>query len=144
MCLPRDVNISGPGVGRHEVKGSNDSQSLGRESLPGDLHGMIMWRRERERERGTGIRVDVVHDVTLMYEVLHISYLSVCSGLVLVLLLILSCLPVYPLFYFHFFNYIYHSLWLYSCCNMEKQGEDDAQLAALGHRAELNRNFSTL
>lgn len=27
---------------------------------------------------------------------------------------------------------------------MEKQGEDDAQLAAMGHRAELNRNFSML
>lgn len=27
---------------------------------------------------------------------------------------------------------------------VEKQGEDDAQLAALGHKAELNRNFSTL
>lgn len=27
---------------------------------------------------------------------------------------------------------------------VEKQGEDDAQLATLGHKAELNRNFSTL
>lgn len=32
----------------------------------------------------------VVHDVTLMYEVLRISYLSVRSGLVLVFLLILG------------------------------------------------------
>lgn len=27
---------------------------------------------------------------------------------------------------------------------MSKETEEDAQLAALGHKAELNRNFSTL
>lgn len=64
------------------------------------------------RERDRGIRVEVVHEVALMYSVFLIN--SVCSGLVLVFLLILVCSGVsFVFFSFFLSNSIDYSLWLY-------------------------------
>lgn len=56
MCLPRDMNISGPGVERHEVKGVMTSSNWEARVCPVTYTDNNVEERERRGQRDKGGR----------------------------------------------------------------------------------------